>query len=610
MVRQLLLIAGLAAGLCASAQEARQTIKSGQNMPEASKIVMQRSDIRVEKAQINDGSNHRGVQKAANTSVSWRRPAGQFWGTGNTVESPNSYYQYTPLVLRPWVDYTFVNQSTVSKGSPSWNVEYFDFDESSESYNSYTETTVKEENLTWSWQMYEQGHAPVLTVGKGSIPYPSQYNKETKTSMEYMPLCINKNIESNFHLQDGTAVSEPVSSHYYSLYSRNSSDRQGMISYYGAQGYEDGVVGDDGETEGWWFGTNAQGINAMATRFEKPLQPYLLNAVYWYYSFDGSITKEIPLKAYVFKTANPAAEATVSSGKIIEQVELGELIAESEAVIPMATATDDYWANMLTFEFKKKNPVTGAETAYSLEIEDDITVVVVGFDVNPGPQAELHTNISNDEYDEGYGNLGFLGSFNVGEDGSISYSLTALKDFFTNPLPNTTPGVLADVTYPWLTDYYVNQARDIQLPNEGETTEEVQGLQLYVPLLSTSETTEFDITYDGEDECDWLAVTDVYDEMDVNDDGDEEFAGICELEFTAAANPDDVNRTCHVKISIPAASYEFIVRQGTGNIPEAVEVVAAEGAEQYYDLAGRRVMNPEKGLYIKVNGQKAMKVIR
>ncbi|MDE6342885.1 MAG: hypothetical protein K2K93_11280, partial [Muribaculaceae bacterium] len=597
MVRQFLLIAGLAAGLCASAQVARQTIKPGQNVPETSKITMQRSDIAVAKTQLNDGSNHRGVQKAANTSVSWRRPAGQFWGTGNSPESPNSYYQYTPLVLRPWVNYTFVNQSTATKGTPSWNVQYFDFTQTADGYVGYVETTEKEEDLTWSWQQYEQGHVPVLTVGKGSIPYPSQYNKESKTSAEYQFLCINKNIESNW--SNGM---EPVSSHYWSLYTRNSSDRQGLISYYGAKGYDDGVVGDDGETEGWWFGTNAMGYNAMATRFEKPEQPYLLNAVYWYYAFEGSIDKEIPVKAYVFKTLDPAKEytgtsATTGNEFTIETCELGDLIAEAEAVIPMATATDDYWSDMLTFEFKKKNPVTGAETAYSLEIEDDITVVVVGYNVNPGPETSLRTSMSNDEYDEGYGNLGFLGWYDVAEDGSVDYRLTALKDFFASPLPNTTLGVLADVTYPWLQDYYVDQARDIQLPNDGETTEEVQGLQYVVPLLSTSETTEFDVTFDGEDECDWLAITDVYDEMDENDEGEEEFTGTCALEFTAAANPDDVKRTCHVKISIPAASYELIFRQGTGNIPEAVEVVAVEGAEQYYDLAGRRVMNPEKGLY-------------
>ncbi len=610
MVRQFLLIAGLAAGLCASAQEARQTIKPGQNVPDESRTVVHRSDIAIANAQLNDGTNHRGVQKAANTSVSWKRPAGQFWGTGYSLEQQVLGYYYTPLVLRPWVDYTFVNQSTLSKGTPSWNVEYFDFTQTAEGYKGYVEETVKDEDLTWSWQQYEQGHSPVLTVGKGSIPYPSQYAKEAKTSMEYLPLCINKDIAANW-----SVGGQPVCSHYWSLFTRNSSERQGIGAMLGADAYEDGIYNTTfDKLEGLWFGTNTSGINAMATRFEKPEQPYLLNAVYWYYQFQGSISNEIPLKVYVFKTLDPAKEVTGTNSQgvqyTIETCVLGDLIAEAEAVIPMVTETDDYWSDMLTFEFKKKNPVTGAETAYSLEIDDDIVVIVTGFDGYPGPQANVSSCYSLDEYDEGYGNLGYLGSFNISEDGTIEYGLTALKDFFSTSLPNTTPGVLADVTYPWIQDYYVNQARDIQLPNDGETTDEVQGLQLYVPLLSTSETTEFDVTYDGEDECDWLSITDVYDEMDVNDDGDEEFAGICQLEFTAAANPDDVKRTCHVKISIPAASYELTIRQGTGNIPEAVEVVAAEGAEQYYDLAGRRVMNPEKGLYIKVNGRKAEKVIR
>lgn len=41
----------------------------------------------------------------------------------------------------------------------------------------------------------------------------------------------------------------------------------------------------------------------------------------------------------------------------------------------------------------------------------------------------------------------------------------------------------------------------------------------------------------------------------------------------------------------------------------AVGTISTAGQEQFYDLAGRKVANPEKGVYIKVNGNKAEKVI-
>lgn len=606
MVKQLLLIAGLAVGLGVSAQTklagVQRNFSSDQNS-----VKISRADFPVLKASMNDGSNQSSIRKASNTSISWKRPAGQFWGTGYSFEENQLGYYYTPLVLRPYLDYTFENQSSVTKGTPSWTVTYWDG-------TGYAEEKVQEENLTRSYVWGEMGSAPLLSIGKGGTPYPSQYYKDQKTDMAVLPLCVNKDIKSGW-----SVGGQPVSSHYYSLFTRNTVKengqyRSGIGAFVGAQGYPDGELDDEGKPYGYWFGTNAQGINAMATRFEKPLRPYLLNSVCFYYQFQGNIVNEMPLKAYVFKTANDAAIQTIttSTGQEldIETLEVGELIAVSENIIPKGTGTDEDYENCVVFEFKKVNPVTGAQTAYSLEIEDDITVIVTGYNANPGPEAYLTSLMSFDEFDEGYGNLGFLGTIEEGEDGTITYGLTAIKDFFSSPMPNTTLGVLADVTYPWVMNAYVNPQNDIKLANEGETTETEQGLEYILPLLSTSESSEFEVTYNGEDECDWLSITDVEDEYETNDEGEEEFTGEVYLLFEAAPNPDDVKRTCVVKLSIPAASYEITFRQGTGNDPVSVEVVEAEGNAQYFDLAGRRVMNPEKGLYIKVNGNKAEKVIR
>lgn len=586
MVRQILLIAGVAAGLTASAQDLK---------PSAAKASLdlkaQSHFIPAVKAKMNDGSIDRPSHKAASTAVQWKRPAGQFWCTGQSLdESPSSFYYFTPLLLRPWTEYTFENVSTVSTGSPSWEVEYVDVNKM-----EYVSETLTDQNVTKSYILYETPSAPLLSY-RGQTPYPSQYAGKNLTQLGSLPLCVGKDANS----VTGMGVM-PVCSHYWSLCSRQSiSSGNGLVRYTGAASYDP----NDDEGLGYWFGTNNQGINAAATRFEKPDKPYLLNSVLWYYQFSGTMTKDVPLKAYVFKTVNDALEETLPSGRVREVLEVGELIATSEFVVPAQTETDDNFSNFAVFEFKEKNPVTGAETAISLEIDDDITVIVTGFDAYCGEGASITSAISDDEFDEGYGNLGFLGSFDVLEDGTIDYGdygMIAMKDFFQSSLPNTTVGVLADVSYPWIVNGLNDPQDEVKLSNDGED------LNYILFVLSTSETSDFEVTFNGEEECDWLEITDVYDEYEENESGEEEFSGLCGIQFTAAPNPEDVNRTCVVKLSIPGASYEITFLQGTNNM--AVDAINAEGAVQYFDLAGRRVVNPEKGVYVKVSGNKAEKVV-
>lgn len=537
-------------------------------------------------AKKNEGTVVNGPKKAPEAQVAWKRPAGQFWGTG--YSPGNGWYYFTPLVIRPWVDYTFENNSIGVSGTPSWSLEVLQNPQTGE----YATETAEGESVTMSYIRYDGCAAPRISY-KNMVPYPTMFEGESEAPEQFKDITVLPNNDIESYL----GAPMPVSSHYWGAFSREAYEGSMGLTYYsGAEPYE-------GMENGFWFGTNAMGYNAMATRFEKPESPYLLNKVYWYGFSSGPIAKKVPLTAYVFKTVDPNVDQsfTTSSGREVysEGVELGELIAVAQADI---LATRDSWEGVVEFQFKEVNPVTGAETIVSLEIEDDITIVVTGYDVNLGNGTYISSALSLDNIDEGYGNLGFLGRVEEGEDGSISYGLTALEYFFDGaPIGNTTLGVLADVSYPWLANYYVEQPSDIDLPNEGETTETEQGLEYTLFLMSTSMTEDFDVTFNGQDECDWLAITDVYDDME-----DDEFTGITGLLFEAAPNPNDESRTCVVRISIPAASYEITFRQGSDN---AVEIVGADGAAQYFDLQGRRVANPEKGLFIKKSGNKAEKVI-
>ena len=68
----------------------------------------------------------------------------------------------------------------------------------------------------------------------------------------------------------------------------------------------------------------------------------------------------------------------------------------------------------------------------------------------------------------------------------------------------------------------------------------------------------------------------------------------------------DENRSGIVTIKGFGVSLDLTVNQGEG---AGVEIVTDNGVAKYYDLSGRRVVNPEKGIYVKVNGSKAEKVV-
>ena len=604
MVRKYLFLASMAFGLTAVAAQKdavkRSDVLYGISTPKVSDFV------KSEKAKLNDGSVVNRAAKAGSTAVQWKRPAGQFWGTGYLPEVNGGFYSRTPLQLRPWVEYTFENISTAT-GTGTWTVENWNGET-----QQFEDWTSRDKNITASYLRYEAVNAPRLSY-RGQVPYPTQFEGEKETYSEadnigYINVYPDCDMTINTK-EYGAGLKMAVSSHYWSYFTRNATEGGGLIRYYGAKGYE-GMENPD--EDGMWFGTNAQGFNAAATRFEKPDMPYLLNEVDWYYLYNSDIPKEIPLKAYVFKTLDDAKPYTFTNSQdvevTVETLEVGELLAVAEAVVPVTVKSGEteISSDCVRFQFKEKNPVTGAENAYSLEIEDDITIIVTGFDADLGNGGWISSLMSTDEFDEGYGNLGFLGSFEESEDGVISYSMRSLTDFFSNPLPKTVLGILADVSYPWVVPYY-DYPDQIKLPNEGETTEEVQGLQVGMVFMSSAMTEDYEITYNGEEECDWFELVGVDDEMDVNEDGEEEFAGITILDFEAAPNPTDENRTVTVKISIPAAYYEITFLQGTNNM--AVDVVSVEKNVEYFDLQGRRVANPENGLYIKKSGNKAEKVI-
>ncbi len=586
MKRNLLLLAGLALTASAFAATPQKMANAPfESQPEGKSVSL--ADLPM----LTYDKNTRTVsgipaRKAPGSEIYWKRPAGQFWGTGYCPDDNNWYY-FTPVVLRPWIDYTFENISTGVSGDPLWEIAFL----TDPQKGIYETLTANTKDVTVSYLLGETCAAPRLSYG-GSLPFATIFynGQQVAAPNNTVKVAVNENIKYAYY-----GINMPVSSHFYSLFTFSDEYQEGLSPMNGLDGYDGMQPG-----MGMVFGTNKNGINAVATRFEMPDRPYLINSVQWLYVTSGAVPANIPLKAYVYKTADPAAKYESADGTKVEGVDLGELIAYSESFIPKSLRSTE---GVVEFKFKGINSTTGVESEVSLEINDDITIVVTGFDVNLGNGQFVTSYMSLDFHDEGYGHLGYIGSAIGSDKGLENYSLVAMKDMIGY---NTVAGVLADVSYPWLYSYFSNQPDNILLSNEGATTEEKQGLDYGLYLVSTSMTEDFNITFNGEEDCDWLGIIDVYDEM-YTENGQQYFSGNCGLRFQAEPNPYDVSRTCVVKITIPAASYEITFRQGSNNT--AVEAMEVSESAIYYDLAGRRVANPEKGVYIKKTANKAEKVL-
>lgn len=151
---------------------------------------------------------------------------------------------------------------------------------------------------------------------------------------------------------------------------------------------------------------------------------------------------------------------------------------------------------------------------------------------------------------------------------------------------------MMDAVFPWT--YAVDDKTTMQAPVEGGT----------VSFNISSYYSIADFWYYISDyvngECDWIDFSKA--SVDVNQQLR------CEvLNIPVAALPADVaGRSAIIEIEGLGTNLKLYIHQGEST---GVDVVVVDGNDEYFDLTGRRVANPEKGIYIKKSGNKAEKVL-
>lgn len=176
-----------------------------------------------------------------------------------------------------------------------------------------------------------------------------------------------------------------------------------------------------------------------------------------------------------------------------------------------------------------------------------------------------------------------------GED----YYLRSPYSYYTDNTYSTLMSItdwfwMVDATFPWI--YEENDQNEVTVSAEGGDAS--FSFQSWFNLAGL----DYELS-DGADE--WL------DFANATVGSGDNYAQI--LTIPVLALPDGLTgRSATVTITGPAVEYVLTINQGDVN---GVKVVKAENGAVYYDLAGRRVLNPDKGIYIKVSGNKSEKVI-
>ncbi|MDE5794530.1 MAG: hypothetical protein K2I08_07410 [Muribaculaceae bacterium] len=147
---------------------------------------------------------------------------------------------------------------------------------------------------------------------------------------------------------------------------------------------------------------------------------------------------------------------------------------------------------------------------------------------------------------------------------------------------------MVDAIFPW--SYVIDGIDKVTVPAEGGVASfnisSYYGIQYFDYLLP--------------EDCDWIDMSTAT--VTVNEE-----LGCQVINLPVAALPEGVTgRYATITAEAPACTYEITVLQGDA---DAVSVVVTEKNAVYYDLQGRRVANPEKGIYIKKAGNKAEKVL-
>lgn len=501
----------------------------------------------------------------------YKRPAGVFYGCVTTTDNDNykSAVYYSPyLVGAPFKTWTFEQNALHMGENVSYNWSYYALNRStrvSEEYYAEGPTLsvpFKSEVDTVPMLMAQgsEGYAEyTLSAWKttGTAPNKSLVSKYRSTLLaktDYKTAYTNT-ADRTMWLSSKFRAAQ--SDRYPSNQVQNS-----MTGYAGLTGAKDA----DGGNKGYWFGRNFSGVDAVAMAFEKPDYPYLLRQVgvqFQSLAFTPG-AQPFDLTVTVYKQESIPEYKESGSAFIVP----GEKIATGVFTVdPNEFITNNITVGLLPFTMLDIEEETGLESEVTPEIDFPILIVLTGY--NNENVSTFTLSMSGDLYDEGYGELCYLGR--TQSDGSMKYQ--GINNFFTSGERKTGISIFIDAVRPQFLWNYTNET--------GEHNFAVEGESYTAQMFTYSPAEEIEVSLaDGSALPEWLNVN----LEDVIEEG--EWSELTDLVVEAAPLPEGVNyREAVIRLRIPAGELLFTATQGEKkDDPEVYGDVNGDGVVDVTDV--------------------------
>ena len=461
---------------------------------------------------------------------------------------------------------------------------------------------------------------------------------------------VGQSIEWNFKTSDAqdlvvnTTVGEMASPELYVTYDSGTEGmytRDYLVEYIcGGSGNfwfgEDELGGEQGVTFYQNCGMVSPQDRAFAYTYKTSYditdkKNYNANGVYvgkddtrnWQATFDAryeTTVQNLAIDNFTFIQPTPASPYMITKGWNLLQVTAKSATQLTSYIYPIdeeGYITDTAIAQGFASISKGDNPIVvfeyvalnedGDETEEDIFIDSAVAVTVEGFAGNNAissmspssgyypfsytsysggnydicPDATMYIQFSMDVNGENVTTLAY--------DNGLYYFDQADKNRDEDTLSLLSYGTFFfDATYPFI--YAPNGEKSLNIPLAGGECE-VDVNALYYNISALLEMGEYTLTAP-----EWLTVTFGQSSQQT---------GITTMTVVADAC-EAPGRSGVITLEGLGAKFNLEVVQGEGG---AVNVVVADGDSQYFDLAGRRVANPDKGIYIKKAGNKAEKVV-
>jgi hypothetical protein len=309
-----------------------------------------------------------------------------------------------------------------------------------------------------------------------------------------------------------------------------------------------------------------------------------------------------------FSTSNSMSNGNITLDFTGEyDAEYGAYLASGTGINEIKSFTDtDETIGIKSIAFTVKNPTENDEFAYQFEANDDNYVVTP-------------TNKFNDEWEFVSHNAAEVGTFNIDDNGNLSWSAKNEDDLinsFTFENPNQV--VISKVNITW--DYVQPVFMSCKIDGTTVNFSTLKGHKVYYRTVATpadatapsqvasrrvldsDEEDDTDTTIGATDNADYRAVENNVAGWEVNGS-----QYVCDLSSLAAGQSYEIKIENATKSIVKAFGKDINNEVVTGL--ENVTITTANDVEEWYTLQGVRVANPAAGIFIHRVGNRVEKVV-